>query len=56
MSDKIMKKGERGAFDYNFDKNHEIFFVKWHDNSLVTMGTKHQEINPIASAKRWSLR
>jgi len=29
-------------------------FVKWNDNSLVTVGTNYQSVEPIAAAKRWS--
>ena len=53
MDDKSMKKKERGTYDYRFDKQNEVFLVKWHDNSLVTMGTNFQSFLPLESAKRW---
>lgn len=54
LDDKAMKKEERGMHDYCFDGENEVLFVKWYDNSCVTMGTNHQKIDPLTSTKRWS--
>lgn len=53
-SDKDMKQKTRGVYDYRFDKENGILFVKWHDNSLVIIGSNHQSLIPVGSAKRWS--
>jgi len=52
--DKAMKKQTRGDMDYRFDDEEKILFVKWNDNSLVTVWTNYQSVEPIATAKRWS--
>ena len=53
-SDIDMKKKSRGVYDYKFDKENGIFFLKWNDNSIVTIGSNHQSFTPVGSAKRWS--
>ena len=54
QEDKLMKKEGRGEVDFRFDEKEEILFVKWHDNSLFTVGTNHQTVELYASAQRWS--
>ena len=34
-----MKKQKRGAYDYKFDTNEEILFVKWVDSTCVAAGS-----------------
>ena len=46
-----MKKNERGSFYVSCDGN--IKFVRWNDNSAVTVGSNAYGVQPIASAKRW---
>ncbi|KAK3878905.1 hypothetical protein Pcinc_016491 [Petrolisthes cinctipes] len=53
QSDKDMKQNGRGSYDYRVDENNEILFVKWNDNNMFTMGSNHQSITPLGSAKRW---
>lgn len=36
-----------------FDESSEVLYVKWHDNSMVTIGINHQSMNPVGTAKRW---
>lgn len=50
-SDKDMKQKSRGVYDYRFDKENAIFFVKRHDNSLVIIGSNNQSLIPVGSAK-----
>ena len=40
--------------DFKFDNKEKILFVKWIDNSLVTVGTKHSTVEPYAKEPiRW---
>ena len=50
-SDKIMKKKERGSYDYTCDGN--VFCTIWNDNSVVrTMSTVHTH-EPVQNASRF---
>jgi len=51
---KSLQKKERGAYDYRFDKKNEVFAVKWNDNSVVTLATNFQAVEPVLVAKRFS--
>ena len=48
-----MKKQERGTYDYKFDTNKEILFVKWLDNTCVTVGTNYDSLEPFHKVQRW---
>ncbi|CAG4979648.1 unnamed protein product [Parnassius apollo] len=50
---KEMKKKERAAFDYRFDKNNELLLIRWKDNSLCTMATNYDYFEPMGTVKRW---
>ncbi|XP_022827111.1 piggyBac transposable element-derived protein 3-like [Spodoptera litura] len=52
-STKEMKKKERASYDYRFDKNGEILLVRWKDNSVCTMATNYDAIEPFGTVKRW---
>jgi len=41
-------KEKRGGFD------HCCLIVRWHDNSVVTMATNVDTVQPMESCKRWS--
>ena len=45
---------ERGAFDWRFDNANNILAVKWNDNSVVTLATNFETVEPLLSAKRFS--
>lgn len=47
-----MKKKTRAEFDYQFDSANEILFVRWLDNSVCTMATNHDFVNPLGKVKR----
>ncbi len=49
-----MKKEERGKYAAVFDRASEIAIVRWHDNSVVSIGTNHDAILPTVPARRWS--
>jgi DNA excision repair protein ERCC-6 len=50
----IMKKKDRGTYDYRLDKTSNILVTRWNDNSVVTMASTCHGIEPIGNAKRWS--
>lgn len=47
------KKEQRGFYDYRYDTANEIIFVKWNDNSAVTVGSNFEGIEPMKSVNRW---
>ena len=49
---KQFKKEIRGSHDYRNDGSVE--FVRWNDNSVVTIGSNHQSYTPLGKAKRYS--
>ncbi|KAK9700380.1 Transposase IS4 [Popillia japonica] len=53
QTQKEMAKLERSSYDYQFDQKHEILAVRWKDNSICTMATNHDTIEPMAKVKRW---
>lgn len=54
MESKQMRKMARGTFDYRFDKTNEILCVKWYDNSVCSMLSNYDTIEPLNQVKRWS--
>ena len=52
-SDK-MKKEDRGAYDYRFDAEDEIFATIYKDNNCVKMLSNHQGLEPLEKASCWS--
>nr|XP_026496431.1 piggyBac transposable element-derived protein 2-like [Vanessa tameamea] len=53
-STKEMKKKDRASYDYRFDKQNEILLVRWKDNSVCTIATNYDTIEPLGVVKRWS--
>lgn len=51
---KSLQKKERGVFDWRFDNANNILAVKWNDNSVVTLATNFETVEPLLSAKRFS--
>jgi hypothetical protein len=49
---KQFNKQIRGSHDNRSDG--KIKFVRWNDNSVVTIGSNHQSHQPLCSAKRYS--
>ena len=50
---RIMKKQERGTLDYTYDKKNAIIIARWNDNSVVTVASNHETIEPLHRVKRW---
>ena len=48
---KVMKKKERGSFDFRCDEKAGI--VRWNDNSVVTIGSNAYGVEPIGNVMRW---
>jgi len=49
-----MAKGKRGSFDHCCDQAHNILMVRWYDNSVVTMTTNCDTVQPTQFS-RWCL-
>lgn len=49
-----MERKKRGEFCFCFDPENEVLFVKWKDNSIVTMATNYDTVKPLCSVNRWS--
>ena len=47
---KILKKKERGAFDYCSDG--KVYVAKWHDNSIVTIASNWENHEPVHKVRR----
>lgn len=53
MDVRTMKKKNRGQLDYVFDKNNDVLMARWNDNSVVTIASNHEPIEPMHRVKRW---
>lgn len=49
-----MKKRDRGYYEYCYDKNNSLLFVRWNDNSVVTIATNYDSVEPMSQVRRWS--
>ncbi|KAK9738798.1 Transposase IS4 [Popillia japonica] len=54
QSSKMMDKQEKGTYGYRFDANNKLLIVKWKDNSVCSMVTNHDFIEPLTYVRRWS--
>lgn len=50
LTNKDMKKNERGSYDYRSDGT--VLCVKWNDNSVVTVASNYYVVNPVQKAER----
>lgn len=53
-TNKDFGKKQRGVYDWRFDTQNEIVCVRWKDNSVCTMISNYDSIQPIKKIKRWS--
>lgn len=51
---KSMKKKERGSYDFQYEEKSKIIFVRWNDNSVVTIGSTFGQIEPLKNVTRYS--
>ncbi|XP_031358564.1 piggyBac transposable element-derived protein 3-like [Photinus pyralis] len=49
---KQMQKMERGVFEKMYDMKNNLLFVRWKDNSVVTMVTNYDTVEPLETVKR----
>ncbi|XP_047120567.1 piggyBac transposable element-derived protein 2-like [Schistocerca piceifrons] len=54
LSSNELKKTVRGNYNYQFDKNGEVLFVRWHDNRCVTIDTNFDQVEPLGAATWYS--
>ncbi|XP_045110881.1 piggyBac transposable element-derived protein 2-like [Portunus trituberculatus] len=47
----FMKKEKRGSYDYIFDTNEEVMYVRWSDNKCVCVGTNYDTIEPVRNVE-----
>ncbi|XP_046986197.1 piggyBac transposable element-derived protein 3-like [Schistocerca americana] len=45
LSSNELKKTVRGNYDYHFDRNGEVLFLRWHDNTCVQLIQIFTEFN-----------
>lgn len=50
---KNMKKSARAEYDYMINTNNELLLVRWKDNSVCTIGTNFDTVEPVGKVKRW---
>ena len=53
-ADNVMKKKERGYFEFKFDKKNEILITKWNDNKCFSLATNFDTVFPTVQVQRWS--
>ena len=49
-----MAKKLRGTMDYRCDSANKTVVTRWNDNSVVTLASNCQAVNPVGKAKRYS--
>lgn len=49
-----MKKRPRGTYDYYFEEESGILFVRWMDNKCPVLVTNYDSIEPLAKANRFA--
>lgn len=53
ISVKEMEKKKRAIYDSCFDAANELLLVRWNDNSVCTVATNYDSIEPFHKVKRW---
>lgn len=54
MDEKIIKKKDRGYYDYRADERANIIAVRWNDNSVVTVLSSKYGAEPLHEVSRYS--
>lgn len=54
LSVKDIKKKSRGSYDSIFEQQNGINIVRWHDNSVVSIASNWDTVDPPGTAKRYS--
>ena len=50
---KLMKKKAKGEMDYKYDTSNKLLVVRWNDNSIVTIASNCQSVEPVRKATRY---
>lgn len=56
LNSKIMKKDDRGSYDYAKISDENIIAVKWHDNNVVCLISNFAGVQPVHTVNRYSRR
>ena len=51
---KIIGKEDRGSYGYRYGSANKLIVVRWNDNSVVTLASNCQPVNPVGTTKRYS--
>lgn len=54
VDSKILKKKDRGSYDFQKILDNNIIAVRWNDNSIVSLCSNYAGVEPIHSVKRYS--
>lgn len=54
LTQKMMKCEDRGTFDYRVDIGNEVLVCRWMDNSVVTIASNANGVQPSQQVKRYS--
>ena len=53
---KALNKRERGSFDFRHDREDDLIVCSWNDNSVVTLASNNDNVEPLAKVQRWSAK
>ena len=48
---KVIGKEDCGSYDYRYDSSNKLIVVRWNDNSVVTVASNCQSVNPFGTTK-----
>ena len=51
---KVISKEHRGSYGYRYDSANKLIVVRWNDNSVVTLASNCQPVNPVGTTKLYS--
>ena len=51
---KVIGKKNNGSYDYSYHSANKLIVVRWNDNSIVTLASKCQPVNPVGTTKQYS--
>ena len=52
----IFKKEKKGCYKGYIDEESGVILAMWNDNGLVTVGSNFEAIEPLRTARRWSMK
>ena len=51
---KVLSKEDPGSSNYRYDSENKIIVVRWNENSVDTLVSDYQPVNPVGTNKRYS--